>query len=232
MKRAEVIGKKILAIVAHPDDESYTVAGTIELNRRAGGSCVLFCGTAGEKGTSHLDKPMSRSSLASIRKKELRAACALLGIHDLYQFSFPDGELRHNEVSAFRKAERVAKQHKPDAILGFGPDGFTGHCDHITVHRIAERIARQLRIPFFQCSLPPGAVRTAHRWLARRRRSTAYHTSIKRTMPSHRLRIDPTVKLKALRCHPSQLDEGDPFSGFPKQVAASFLRYEYFTLAK
>lgn len=232
MKSPDITGKKLLVVVAHPDDESYTVAGTIDRNRRAGGSCVLFCGTAGEKGASHLDRPMSERMLATLRKRELRAACTLLGVSRLHQHSFPDGELRHHEARVFDEAARVARMHAPDIILGFGPDGFSGHCDHITVHRIAKRIAKRMRIPFFQCSLPPSAIRTASQWLTKRRRSLAYHPNIKRSAPTHRIRIDPTIKLKALQCHPSQLDKGNPFSGFPKGIIDSLLTYEYFSLAK
>ncbi|MFH0829282.1 MAG: PIG-L deacetylase family protein [Candidatus Kerfeldbacteria bacterium] len=229
---ASFFGKKLFVIVAHPDDESYTVAGTVDRNRRAGGSCVLFCGTAGEKGASHLDKPISERSLAAIRRKELRTACKLLGVNKLHQCSFPDGMLRRHEARVLKKAERVARIHTPDIILGFGPDGISGHCDHITVHRIAKRIAKRMRIPFYQCSLPPNALRTAHRWLTKRRHSRAYRPNIKRTVPAFRIRIDPKIKLRALRCHPSQLDKGNPFSGFPKKVIDSLLKYEYFSLAQ
>ena len=69
--KANFLGKKILVITAHPDDESFFAAGTIYKNQRLGGKTFLICGTAGEKGSGHLKKKLTEKQLAAMRKKEL-----------------------------------------------------------------------------------------------------------------------------------------------------------------
>ena len=63
------LGKRILVLTAHPDDEGYAMAGSIYKNYALGGSVFLLCATYGEKGMSHLKRPVSTTRF-SLRKKD------------------------------------------------------------------------------------------------------------------------------------------------------------------
>ena len=148
------LGKRILVFTAHPDDEMI-VAGTMFENHRAGGETFLICATYGEKGKSHLKKPVSDAALAKIRKTELLAAAKTLKIDDVIFLGLPDAGVREESKKLYEKSLPIIKKLKPDYILSFGPDGMSGHWDHITVGSVALRIAKKLKIPIAAFTISP-----------------------------------------------------------------------------
>jgi LmbE family N-acetylglucosaminyl deacetylase len=119
-----------LGIWAHPDDEVFVSGGFMADAVRRGDRVVCIHMTRGEAGLSYRRR-CSPESLASIRQRELEASLARLGVEDQRFLGYPDGRLGH-----VPSAEVIARLHdalvevKPDVILTFGPDGFTGHPDH------------------------------------------------------------------------------------------------------
>ena len=71
------MNKSILLVFAHPDDESFGVAGTVAKYTHRGVVVDVICATRGEKGT-RLDVPDSTSTGAT-RETELRVAAAIIG---------------------------------------------------------------------------------------------------------------------------------------------------------
>lgn len=224
------LGKKLFVLTAHPDDESYLAAGTLHANQLAGGQNFLICATAGEKGNSHLKKALSKSALKKIRHKELKRACGCIGKTHLIVLNLADEGLRNKKSLLLKKSLDLARQYQPDVIMSFGPDGITGHHDHLSVCEVAQKISTKLNLPLATFALPPIFARHAESWLKRRRKSLSYIDHIVYPKPNVKIKINSTIKKQALKCHASQLDNNDPFVGYPDYAIKAMLKYEYFVI--
>jgi LmbE family N-acetylglucosaminyl deacetylase len=123
----------ILGIWAHPDDEAWLSAGLMARAVDAGSRIVCVTATRGELGVQDADRwPPER--LADIRTAELAETLAILGVKEHRWLDYPDGAVA--DVDADEAVERlvaVLAEVRPDTVLTMGPDGMTGHIDHITV---------------------------------------------------------------------------------------------------
>ncbi|MHC4931839.1 MAG: PIG-L deacetylase family protein [Planctomycetota bacterium] len=121
--------KNLLAVAAHPDDESFLFGGTLALHADRGGRAGLLCLTDGQAGrTGGL---VERERLPEVRRQELRRAVEVLGIPELYLAGLMDGAL--DEVGDERGTAIVAShiaRFGADVLLTFGPEGASGHADH------------------------------------------------------------------------------------------------------
>ncbi len=222
------LGKKILVITAHPDDESYCAAGTAIENHRLNGQTILICATLGEKGKSHLKKLVSDSELKRIRRQELNRACKLAHIAKLFVLNLPDGNVK-NFVDKFRsQAMKIAKRYKPEVVLGFGRDGISGHYDHVAAGRVAKHLARELGVPFFRFTVSPVLHGKATTWFMQRRKHGRYKRDVTFIHPTIKIKIDPKKKKQVLRSHASQMDGKNLSTGFPAYAVKELLRAEYF----
>src|ERR1041384_721777 len=137
----DILGKKILFVTAHPDDESYAAAGTILKNHEAGGTSYIACATFGEKGKSHIKRKATSRQMKLLRKKELLAASKYLKVAALLTPGLPDAGLREKskQDAFFRKLLPFAEKYRPDYMISFGADGISGHMDHIAAGKVAKR---------------------------------------------------------------------------------------------
>ncbi|MEO5821676.1 MAG: PIG-L family deacetylase [Vicinamibacteraceae bacterium] len=130
---------RLMAVLAHPDDESLGFGGTLATYAAAGVETFLVMATRGEagrcgehrRGTPGHPGP---EALAGIREAELRAAAAILGIGDIAFLDYRDQELDradHGEVVA--RIVHQLRRTRPDVVLTFGQDGAYGHPDHIAI---------------------------------------------------------------------------------------------------
>lgn len=127
--------RRLAAVLAHPDDESRLIGGTLARAAAEGALVSLYCATQGEAG----DARRPPAETAALRDGELRAAAAALGIGELWLDTFPDGGLAEVDPDAvIARIVRFLRATRPQAVLTFGPDGRTGHPDHIAVGRRAE----------------------------------------------------------------------------------------------
>lgn len=228
----QLLGKNLLVITAHPDDESYVMAGTLAANAKAGGRTLVVCATSGEKGVAHLTRPMTAGALAQQRKRELHHACAILHVERSCVCHVPDGSVAQHVQTFTQEITKSLKRFTPEVVVGFGPCGITGHKDHIAVGKIARTIAKRLHLPFAAAVLSPKLQRDAKKFLASRRHSSHYQTATKFVQPNLTIRIDANIKKRALQCHQSQMDGGKLFTGFPKYVVHGLLHREYFRIWK
>lgn len=129
-------GLRLAAVLAHPDDESRIVGGTLALAASRGVEVTLYCATRGEAG----DLRRPATEVATLRERELRCACEVLGVSDTWLDDFPDGGLDQADPAAvLGRIVRFVRATRPHALVTFGPDGRTGHADHIAVGRLAGR---------------------------------------------------------------------------------------------
>ena len=124
-------------VVAHPDDEAFSWAGTVALHADDPEfRFVLIHATRGEAGDIRPGFPATRETLGRIRQVESEAAWRAVGrTPDRHEWlGYPDGRL--GDVPAEELTGRIREilaTERPDVVAGFGPDGITGHPDHVAV---------------------------------------------------------------------------------------------------
>lgn len=124
--------RTLLGVWAHPDDEAYLSAGLMADFRRRGDRVAVVTATLGEHGTSDpVTWPPDR--LAVLRRGELRASLAALGVDEHHLLGFADGECHLQD--GIDAIAQLIDDIEPDLIVTFGPDGMTGHTDHRAVSR-------------------------------------------------------------------------------------------------
>ncbi len=123
---------RVLGLFAHPDDEVFCVGGTIARCAVAGASTTIVALTRGEAGQIRDPTVATRRTLGAIRVEELVQAGAALGVDRTTCLDLGDGRLASQpleEVAATVRA--VVEDREPDVVVTFGPDGASGHPDHI-----------------------------------------------------------------------------------------------------
>lgn len=128
----------LLAVFAHPDDESILVGGTLARLADQGWRTALICATRGEWGPISDDSLADYSTLGEARERELRQACDVLGVRWLRFLDLPDGGVqaiqgKPEEKPILEMIVRAIRELQPQLVLTFGPDGLYGHPDHIAI---------------------------------------------------------------------------------------------------
>lgn len=134
----------VLAVWAHPDDESFGPAGLLRAWHERGLRLVVVTATHGEGGGLG-DPPLAtREELARVRAEELKAACAIIGVDRLELWSYSDGGLQAiDPVELRERVLAVLDEEAPALVLTFGPDGIYGHPDHMTISAAATQAFAQ-----------------------------------------------------------------------------------------
>lgn len=128
----EIRAKRMLVILAHPDDESFAVGGTLAKYAHQDVQVIMLCATRGEAGISGV-KP---EEAGDIRMRELRQAAEYLGI-EVYFLGYQDGELANtNQAMLLETIACWIDLVQPQVILTFGSEGVSGHSDHVTISQI------------------------------------------------------------------------------------------------
>lgn len=122
----------IVAVWAHPDDETYIAGGLLATAAALGARVVCVTATDGDLG----GPPDARADTAAVRVRELRAALAALGITEQVRLGAPDGECDVvDPAPLIATIGRVLRNVQPQTVVTFGSDGLTGHEDHRAVSR-------------------------------------------------------------------------------------------------
>lgn len=133
---------RLIAILAHPDDETLGVGGVLARYAAEGVGVHVLTATRGEGGRylEHRDGPghPGREKLGEIREAELRAAAAVLGVRDVAVLGYPDGGLdRADPVEVIGRIAGHLRRVRPHVAITFAPDGGYGHPDHIAISQFA-----------------------------------------------------------------------------------------------
>ncbi len=140
--------KKILAVLAHPDDESFGLGGTLALYSQRGFETYYVCATRGEAGTVDAEHLKGFKDTAEMRTDELLRAAKHLGLKEVIFLDYRDSGMPGMEDNKHPNAQinapidevagRVVKhirEIKPDIVLTFDPIGGYKHPDHIHIHK-------------------------------------------------------------------------------------------------
>jgi LmbE family N-acetylglucosaminyl deacetylase len=133
---------RLLAILAHPDDETLGMGGTSAL-RGEGIETFLVTATRGQAGRFRELKRgepghPGHEALGAIRKQELHAAARVLGVREVVLLDHMDGQL--DAADPVRTAAEIAthvRRLKPHVVVTFAQDGGYGHPDHIAICQLA-----------------------------------------------------------------------------------------------
>ncbi len=139
--------KVLLAVLAHPDDETFGMGGTLALYAQRGVEVHLVCATRGEVGEMDERLMVGFSSVAERRESELRCAAGTLGLSGVHFLGYRDSGMpgspdnQHPQALAAQPvaivAGRVAhyvRLLRPQVVLTFDPIGGYRHPDHIAIH--------------------------------------------------------------------------------------------------
>ena len=129
---------RLMAVLAHPDDESLGLGGVLARYSAEGVATHLVTATRGQrgrfKGVPPGDGHPGPEAMARTREAELRAAAAVLGIRDVTLLDYMDGEVDQADPD---EATALIATHlrrvRPQVVLTFDPYGGYGHPDHIAV---------------------------------------------------------------------------------------------------
>jgi LmbE family N-acetylglucosaminyl deacetylase len=244
--RLSLADRTILAVFAHPDDESLACGGTIARTTDAGARVVLLCASRGERGQRNDPALALDGDLGDIRAGELRDAAAVLGIAEVIVLSHPDSALRWSNVPVLHNEIVEAIEHfRPDAIITFDEDGLYWHLDHVGVHERTTTAVLSLgreAPPLYYVTMPHGAMRGIVE-AAQARGAPVSNSGVWGVNPDAfgLATISPTFvvdvrgwvgrKLTALRCHRTQMGPGNPLAWIDENAARRWLGYERFRRA-
>jgi LmbE family N-acetylglucosaminyl deacetylase len=132
-------GRSLLAVFAHPDDETFATGATLARYASEGVHIVLYCATDGEAGKTSGLPVSSPSQLGRLRRKELHAACEILGVGYIEHGSHADGKLAAADpYNVIGEIVSLIRGWQPDVVITFGPEGApTQHPDHCAISRLA-----------------------------------------------------------------------------------------------
>jgi N-acetyl-1-D-myo-inositol-2-amino-2-deoxy-alpha-D-glucopyranoside deacetylase len=235
--------RTVLAIFAHPDDESLMCGGTLARLVDSGIRVVLMCGTRGEQGSTSDPALVPNGDLGSVRVRELAEAAAVIGIADVIPLDHSDGSLRWHHVPEFH-ADIVSaiERYHPEAVITFAENGLYWHLDHIGVH---ERTLTAVQT--FGASAPPLYYVTMPQSIFREVLEAA-HAKRGAPLDSSFWGIEPEAfgddeaaasftidvrgwvprKIAALRCHRTQMGIRNPLVWLDEDEARHWLGVEYF----
>jgi LmbE family N-acetylglucosaminyl deacetylase len=157
-----------MAVLAHPDDESLGVGGSLAKYASEGVEVYLLTATRGESGRYRGHRPDDSEhpgsvALAKIREAELRAAASVLGVREVSLLDHHDQELdRANPRLAIAEIVGHLRRVRPDVVVTFGPEGGYGHPDHIAISQFTTAAIVAAADHGFACAgeatVPPHAV--------------------------------------------------------------------------
>lgn len=140
--------KTILAVLAHPDDETFGLGGTLALYARKGYDTYYVCATRGEAGTLDAEYLNGFKDTAELRTNELMRAAKILGLKEVFFLDYrdsgmpgteenkhPDAQINHSIDEVAGKVVKYIRELKPDVVITFDPIGGYKHPDHIHIHK-------------------------------------------------------------------------------------------------
>jgi mycothiol S-conjugate amidase len=144
---------RLMAVHAHPDDESSKGAATMARYAREGVDVLVVTLTGGERGdilNKAMDRPEIRADLAGVRRAEMARAREILGVRQQF-LGFTDSGLPEGDPlpplpegcfalepleTAARPLVRAVRAFRPQVILGYDENGGYPHPDHVKCHQV------------------------------------------------------------------------------------------------
>lgn len=232
--------RRLLFLLAHPDDETFGPGGTIARYAAEGAEVYLACATKGEAGMLGDPPVTDREHLGEVRAGELACAARVLGAREPSFLGFADGRLAATpRESIVEKAVAEIRRVRPHVVVGFGPEGVSCHPDHIVMGEVAfeafEAAADESRFPGqLRDGLRPWAASKLYQFEVAREIFEAWGIPL-RGVPGETLTtfIDTSAyvarKVQAFSCHRTQ--SKDVRAILSREGYLEFARRETYVLA-
>lgn len=216
----------LLAVFAHPDDETFRCGGTLALLAQRGVRVQVLIATRGQAGSRGNPPLCAPEELPAVRENELRSACSSLGIQPPLLLDYQDGQLAEADLETLiAEILAIIRELRPQFMLTFGADGLSGHPDHIAIGQAAAEAFRRAEAvaALYTLAVP---------------RSLAETLDMKqiRAVPDESIALTVDVsavwdaKMSAIRCHRTQLGESSILDA-PEAKQRIFLGAEHFCLS-
>ena len=160
--------RRILSVLAHPDDEFFGMGGTLALYAERGVEVHLVCATRGEAGEVGPEYLQNYELIGELREAELRCASGHLGLAGVHFLDYRDSGMtgsadnHHPDSLVQADMEEVAskivhyiRKIRPQVVLTFDPIGGYRHPDHIAIHEATVKAFHYAGDPNFPSDLPP-----------------------------------------------------------------------------
>lgn len=145
----EYTPKSAMSIHAHPDDQDFTVAGTLAKWARQGCQIVSVIVTSGDAGSNDPAKEAAyKPRLAALREGEQSAANQVLGVKETIFLHYPDGEVVPS-IALRKDLTRLIRRYKPEVVVTGDPTAWFYGSDYINHpdHRAAAEAAAYAVFP-------------------------------------------------------------------------------------
>ncbi len=186
--------RRVLAVCAHPDDESFGLGGLLASYVHGGAEVAILTLTRGEASTLGADP-----ALAERRTAELACAVRQLGIATRWLCDHPDGHLAEVPTDQLIAEVQVAiERHRPELLLVFHPCGITAHPDHQRATEAALLASCGTDLPVHGRYVPDGVATTLNTEFG------AGFVPIEPTAADRRVQVDRAAQRAACACHRSQ----------------------------
>jgi LmbE family N-acetylglucosaminyl deacetylase len=152
-------GLSLIAVHAHPDDETITMGGTLARYSAAGVRTVVVTCTRGDLGEV-LDPALVGQDVADVRSRELRSACRTLGVSRVFELGYGDsgmaGDASNYRDGAFWAADLssaaarlvdVFVEERPSVVVTYDATGGYGHPDHVKAHDVTVAAFKMGMVP-------------------------------------------------------------------------------------
>lgn len=225
--------RRVAAVFAHPDDDTYALGGSLAVHADEALEVTVILATSGDAGRIADPSLATRENLGRVREAEDVASWHALGFEpDLRCLRHHDGRLAEvprdelvGEIAA------VLRSARPDVVVTFGPDGVTGHADHVTIGEAASEAFHAARGEgddgfgsLLYTAIPASALVRLNEGLRERGLEPIDSTQpfMPRGVPDEEIGVSVDCspaferKVEALRCHRTQAELEDvPFDLWP-----------------
>jgi LmbE family N-acetylglucosaminyl deacetylase len=186
---------RVLAVCAHPDDESFGLGAVLAAMADAGSASSVLCFTHGEASTLGV----ATADLGRVRACELAAAVDVLGATGAELLDYPDGRLADVPLAQLaRHVRQQAQLASSDALLVFDEGGISGHPDHCQATAAALAAAGHAGLAVLAWTIPRNVAQTLN---------AEFGTTFVGRVPGEInfwLAVDRATQLKAIACHAGQ----------------------------
>jgi LmbE family N-acetylglucosaminyl deacetylase len=235
---------RVLAVIPHPDDESYAMAATLHTLGLAGARVSILCATRGDRGDDFsASAGPGPGNLASKRSAELAASCAVLGAEPPRFLDLPDGGLAALPPGRLEAAlVEAITALAPHVIFALGPDGAYGHADHLALGEALSQAVAWLRPDprVLRAVFPQGLFEPQWQSMTEGDNATlvagappdgpAPVLGVSADAPDLRVAVAESLLAKraSISAHRSQLHDREPESLFPRGIVTALLAEEWF----
>ena len=222
----------LLAIFAHPDDESFRAGGMLAILADNDVCVQVLSLTRGQAGSCGDPPVCSQEELPQIREAELKCACNTLGIQPPIIWDYEDGKLSEaNENKMIQRITDLIVKLQPEVLLTWPPDGLSGHLDHVMVSRWATKAFEKTRHNNTNGS------HTLYYMVVPSSVAKKFNNMNLNSVSDDEINLVIDVlpvwekKLNAIKCHQTQISES-PILSLSDEIQRQFLGTEYFKISR